>query len=76
MSGNVTLSQPSCTEPVLIEVSIIGLSPGKHGFHIHERGDLSDGCTSTGGHYNPDKVDLSSHGIKRSFKDLTVLHFR
>ncbi|XP_021699793.1 superoxide dismutase [Cu-Zn], chloroplastic [Aedes aegypti] len=59
VSGNVTLSQPSCTEPVLIEVSIIGLSPGKHGFHIHERGDLSDGCTSTGGHYNPDKV---THG--------------
>ncbi|XP_019537847.1 uncharacterized protein LOC109408915 [Aedes albopictus] len=59
VSGNVTLSQPSCTEPVFIEVNIIGLSPGKHGFHIHEKGDLSDGCTSTGGHYNPDKV---THG--------------
>lgn len=57
--GNVTLSQPSCTEPVFIEVSVVGLTPGKHGFHIHEKGDLSDGCASTGGHYNPDKV---SHG--------------
>ncbi|XP_055629808.1 uncharacterized protein LOC129770774 isoform X2 [Toxorhynchites rutilus septentrionalis] len=57
--GNITLSQPSCTEPVFIEVSVIGLTPGKHGFHIHEKGDLSDGCASTGGHYNPDKV---SHG--------------
>lgn len=57
--GNVTFSQNSCGEPVLIEVSILGLSPGEHGFHIHEKGDLSNGCASTGGHYNPDKVCTS-----------------
>ncbi|GMK56127.1 hypothetical protein CspeluHIS016_0211830 [Cutaneotrichosporon spelunceum] len=33
---------------------IRNLSPNTlHGFHIHEFGDLSDGCTSTGAHYNP-----------------------
>uniref|UniRef100_A0AAG5D3N9 Superoxide dismutase [Cu-Zn] n=2 Tax=Anopheles atroparvus TaxID=41427 RepID=A0AAG5D3N9_ANOAO len=57
--GNVTISQSSCTEPVFIEINVLGLAPGKHGFHIHEKGDLTDGCASTGGHYNPDKV---SHG--------------
>jgi Cu-Zn family superoxide dismutase len=39
---------------VKVEADVTGLSPGKHGFHIHEYGDCSaaDG-TSAGGHYNP-----------------------
>lgn len=38
--------------------SLTGLSPGEHGFHIHEKGDCSapDGA-SAGGHFNPDSVD-------------------
>ena len=33
---------------------VSGLSPGGHGFHIHEKGDCSsaDGM-SAGGHFNP-----------------------
>lgn len=40
---------------VQISATVEGLAPGKHGFHIHERGDCTapDG-TSAGGHYNPD----------------------
>lgn len=41
----------------IISGTITGLSEGKHGFHIHEFGDLSDGCDSAGGHYNPTGVD-------------------
>lgn len=39
---------------VQIIADIEGLTPGKHGFHIHEHGDCSapDG-SSAGGHYNP-----------------------
>ncbi len=44
-------------QPTIIKGIIKGLTPGKHGFHIHEYGDLSDGCASAGGHYNPDGVD-------------------
>ena len=41
----------------IISGTVTGLSEGKHGFHIHEFGDLSDGCDSAGGHYNPTGVD-------------------
>lgn len=40
---------------VLVEVTMSGLTPGKHGFHVHEFGDASspDG-KAAGGHFNPD----------------------
>jgi Cu/Zn superoxide dismutase len=47
-------------QPTIIKGIVKGLTPGKHGFHIHEFGDLSDGCASAGGHYNPDGVDHGS----------------
>ena len=40
--------------------TVTGLTPGKHGFHVHENGDCSapDG-SSAGGHFNPSK---KAHG--------------
>ena len=40
-----------------IDYDIKGLKDGEHGFHIHEYGDLSEGCTSACSHFNPDKCD-------------------
>ncbi len=33
------------------------LPPGVKGFHVHTTGNLQDGCTSLGPHYNPTKVN-------------------
>jgi len=41
-------------EGVRIVAEVTGLTPGKHGFHIHEYGDCSaPDASSAGGHFNP-----------------------
>lgn len=42
---------------VIIEgVCVPGMADGKHGFHIHESGDMTRECASMGGHYDPHGV--------------------
>lgn len=51
----VQVSEDLC----IIDGAVDGLTPGLHGLNIHELGDLSQGCFSTGDHYNPGN---SRHG--------------
>jgi len=55
---------------IKITASLENLFPeGKHGFHLHEFGDLKNGCKSTGERYNPfDKP----HGAPTEPKNRTV----
>ncbi len=47
--------------PTVVRGKITGLKPGLHGLHIHEFGDLSNGCESAGAHYNP--TDTTHGGL-------------
>ncbi|MAS92997.1 MAG: hypothetical protein CMO55_07340 [Verrucomicrobiales bacterium] len=60
--GAVTFSESG--DEITIKANVTGLkADSKHGFHIHEFGDLSaDDGTSAGGHYNPEDVDHALPG--------------
>ena len=45
---------------VKIHVRVSGLQPGLHGFHIHQCGDLRQGCNSMCQHFNPFNVEHGS----------------
>ncbi|MGB8376422.1 MAG: superoxide dismutase family protein [Salegentibacter sp.] len=51
-SGTVTFTEEN--GEVTMEADVSGLKEGKHGIHIHEKGDCSaDDGSSAGGHWNP-----------------------
>ena len=37
---------------LVIDYDLTGLTDGEHGFHIHEYGDLTEGCESACAHFN------------------------
>lgn len=54
VSGVVTLEQTSEAEATTISYEIKGNTPNaERGFHIHEFGDVTNGCVSAGPHFNP-----------------------
>ncbi|CAO3693117.1 unnamed protein product [Rhizopus stolonifer] len=67
VSGTVTFTQATEKDAVLVEAKFTGLTEGKHGFHIHEFGDNTNGCISAGPHYNP-------HGKTHGAPEAEVRH--
>ncbi|CAH1775316.1 unnamed protein product, partial [Owenia fusiformis] len=57
IKGTVDFRQMAAGGKTEIKVSLQGFDTTDaniyHGFHVHGTGDLSNGCQSTGGHYNP-----------------------
>jgi len=59
------------TAPLMIVGNLTGLSPGKHGFHVHQLGDLTNGCKSMAGHFNPNQVTHGApYDVRRHAGDL------
>jgi Cu-Zn family superoxide dismutase len=54
--GVVNLESSPDGTLTIITYHIKGLTPGEHGFHIHELADFSKGCVSAGPHYNPHQL--------------------
>ncbi|XP_043556649.1 superoxide dismutase [Cu-Zn]-like isoform X2 [Chiloscyllium plagiosum] len=52
-TGTICLRTAEGGHSTCINGEITGLTPGKHGFHVHTFGDISKGCGSAGPHYNP-----------------------
>jgi Cu-Zn family superoxide dismutase len=54
VSGTVTFTEVA--DGVQVRAEISGLTPGNHGFHVHEFGDCSAAdASSAGAHFNPTK---------------------
>ena len=62
VEGIVTFTKSG--DEMKIVADITGLTPGKHGFHIHEFGDCSspDG-KAAGGHFNPTNNPHAGHDM-------------
>tara|TARA_B100001059_G_scaffold233516_1_gene273754 strand:- start:2863 stop:3396 length:534 start_codon:yes stop_codon:yes gene_type:complete len=68
--GHVKFTQRK-NKKVKVSYEINGLSDGEHGFHVHEYGDLSDGCTSSCSHFNPFHTNHGGrHSKERHVGDL------
>ncbi|EPY50775.1 superoxide dismutase Sod1 [Schizosaccharomyces cryophilus OY26] len=54
VNGVVTFEQENEKSPVTVSVDLKGNDANvKRGFHIHQFGDNTNGCTSAGPHFNP-----------------------
>jgi len=52
VSGTVTFTEVA--DGVQVQAELTGLTPGNHGFHVHEFGDCSAAdASSAGAHFNP-----------------------
>ncbi len=69
ITGTIQLKEKN--KGMEIEYDVKGLTDGKHGFHIHNYGDLSEGCASACSHFNPySKQHGGLTGINRHLGDL------
>ena len=68
--GRVTFAQVE--GGIQVQAEIRGLTPGEHGFHIHEFGVWSPDAMAAGGHFNPDKprARRAAQAAKRHVGDL------
>ncbi|AUV65325.1 SOD [Alphabaculovirus myunipunctae] len=71
VQGRIYFEQQSPNHLVYITGYIMNLPKGLHGFHVHEFGDTSNGCTSAGEHFNPSGANHGApNAVERHVGDL------
>ena len=71
IKGSVLFIENKETKYTEIHISLSNVAYGEHGFHIHEAGDLREGCKSLCSHYNPhNKKHGGSEDKERHLGDL------
>ena len=71
-----TISFTEVADGVQIQAEITGLTPGNHGFHVHQFGDCSAASTNGsifeyGGHFNPtNKPHAGPDAVERHVGDM------
>jgi len=70
VNGTVTFTEVA--DGVQIQAAITGLTPGNHGFHVHQFGDCSAAdAASAGGHFNPtNKPHAGPDAVERHVGDM------
>jgi Cu-Zn family superoxide dismutase len=70
IKGIINFEQKSPNSPLQMSIKLQGFNPYSiHAIHIHEFGDLTEGCKSLGGHFNPTNKQ-HSHSEKGHAGDL------
>jgi len=69
VKGTVTFTKTE--HGMHVSGEITGLTPGEHGFHVHDYGQWSEDGMATGGHFNPTGAPHASHdSSKRHVGDM------
>ena len=53
IKGYIIFREDHTSKKTLININLENVPQGEHGFHIHNSGDLREGCTSLCSHFNP-----------------------
>jgi Cu-Zn family superoxide dismutase len=71
--GTITFSPAKCG--ILVTPNLHDLTPGTHGFHVHQHPSCADKAMAAGGHLDPDKSDSHKgpYENKGHLGDLPVL---
>jgi len=70
----ITFTQEDAKSEVIVNGNIKQLKKGKHGFHIHEKGNLTKSdCSKCEGHWNPKKSNMVVEMIKIVMPGILVI---